>query len=324
MEPLEYSAVDTWVPVTTSPDVSGISVVIACYSLERLDSIEAALNSVRKQSLEPRRVVLAVDNNPPLAELVAERFDWVTVVSNVSGRGASATRNAGVEAVDTEFTAFLDDDETADPDWLTELVAPMADPAVVGTGGKYVPQWEGDKPAWFPDDFAWVVGGAYDGMPTTTSVVRNVWSGNMAVRTAAFREVGGFRADFGKHEGVSEPEDTDLCIRMAAGGGHWMYVPSAVILHEVPRLRSTFTFFVKRCLSEGRGKAAMRDRLGSDSAIDTERDYVRRSALRAVRNIVSLDPRRTRQGAAAAIGLAYAGAGFISVLLRRRVTEERS
>jgi GT2 family glycosyltransferase len=309
--------------VSVSPELR-VSVVIACYSLERLDSIEAALTSVRKQSLEPGRVVLAVDNNPALAELVAQRFDWITVVSNTAGRGASATRNAGVEVVDTEFTAFLDDDETADPEWLRQLMAPFADPAVVGTGGKYAPVWDGGKPAWFPDDFAWAVGGAYEGMPTTTSVVRNVWSGNMAVRTAAFRAVGGFRADFGKQEAVSEPEDTDLCIRMAAAGGHWMYVPSAVILHEVPRSRASFTFFVGRCLSEGRGKAAMRDRLGSNSAIDTERDYVRRSAVRALRNIVSLEPRRTRQGAAAITGLAYAGAGFISVLLRRRAAKERS
>ena len=309
--------------MSVSPELS-VSVVIACYSLERLDSIEAALTSVRKQSLEPGRVVLAVDNHPALAELVALRFDWITVVSNTAGRGASATRNAGVEVVDTEFTAFLDDDETADPEWLRQLVAPFTDPAVVGTGGKYAPVWEGGKPAWFPDDFAWAIGGAYEGMPTTTSVVRNVWSGNMAVRTAAFRAVGGFRADFGKQEAVSEPEDTDLCIRMAAAGGHWMYVPSAVILHEVPRSRASFSFFVGRCLSEGRGKAAMRDRLGSNSAIDTERDYVRRSAVRALRNIVSLEPRRTRQGAAAITGLAYAGAGFTSVLLRRRAAKERS
>ncbi|CAN5342430.1 hypothetical protein BH11ACT7_BH11ACT7_16250 [soil metagenome] len=301
-----------------------MSVVIACYSVERFDSIEAALTSVGKQSVEPSRVVLAVDNNPALAKLATQRFDGITVVSSTAGYGASATRNAGVEVVDTEFTAFLDDDETADPDWLRELLAPFRDPAVVGTGGKYSPVWEGGKPTWFPDDFAWVIGGAYDGMPTTTTRVRNVWSGNMAVRTAAFRAVGGFRADFGKHQAVSEPEDTDLCIRMAAGGGHWMYVPSAVILHQVPRSRASFRFFATRCLSEGRGKAAMRDRLGSNSAIDTERDYVKRSAVKALRNVVSFEPQRTRQGAAALTGLDYAGVGFTSVLLRRRAAKEHS
>jgi GT2 family glycosyltransferase len=300
-----------------------VSVVIAAYSLERLDSIEAALTSLRKQSLEPRRVVLAVDNNPALAQHVAERYDWVTVVSNVTARGASATRNAGVGAVDTEFTAFLDDDETADPEWLRELTRPFGDPAVIGTGGKYAPVWEDGKPAWFPDDFAWVVGGAYEGMPTTTTAVRNVWSGNMAVRTADFRAVDGFRADFGKQDVVSEPEDTDLCIRMAAGGGTWMYVPSAVIFHEVPRDRASFRFFAQRCLSEGRGKAAMRERLGSTSAIDVERDYVWRSARTALVKLVSADPQRMRQGAVSVLGLGCAALGFGAELIRQRTIRRR-
>ncbi|WP_197381316.1 glycosyltransferase family 2 protein [Mycolicibacterium mengxianglii] len=305
-----------------------VSVVIAAYSLERLDAIEAALNSVRKQNLPPHRVVLAVDNNPALAELVTQRFDWATVVSNTGGRGASATRNAGAAVVDTEFTAFLDDDETADPDWLLELTRPFADPAVVGTGGRYTPCWggtrDGVKPAWFPDDFAWVVGGAYEGMPTTTAEVRNVWAGNMAVRTAAFRAVGGFRADFGKQDVVSEPEDTDLCIRMADGRGHWMYVPSAVIFHDVPASRASFAFFLRRCVSEGRGKAALRDRLGSDSAIDVERDYVWRSLRTAVARLLSLEPRRMQQGAAALLGMGCAGAGFAAQLIRTHRIGERS
>jgi glucosyl-dolichyl phosphate glucuronosyltransferase len=305
--------------VSVSPADLNISVVIACHSLDRLDSIDAALTSVRKQSLEPRRVVLAVDNNPALAEHLAQHFDWVTVVPNLAGRGAGATRNAGVAAVDTEFTAFLDDDEIADPDWLGQLVRPFEDPGVVGTGGKYAPFWENGKPAWFPDDFAWVVGGAYEGMPTTTSVVRNVWSGNMAVRTAVFRSVGGFRADFGKRDTVSEPEDTDLCIRMAAGGGRWMYVPSAVILHDVPQDRATSRFFLARCYSEGRGKAAMRDRLGSDSAIDVERDYAWRSARKALGKIASARPQQVRQGGMALAGLACAAAGFASGVMGRRI-----
>jgi hypothetical protein len=53
--------------------------------------------------------------------------------------------------------------------------------------------------------------------------------GNMAVRTDVFRQVGGFRTDFGKRGSIPQPEDTDLCIRMAeATGGHWMYVPEAI------------------------------------------------------------------------------------------------
>jgi glycosyltransferase involved in cell wall biosynthesis len=289
-----------------------VSVVLPCYTERRLDNIRSALTSVRKQTLEPRRVVVAVDNNPALAELLDEEFDWVTVVQNDAARGASATRNRGVEAVDTPLTAFLDDDEIADPDWLLELTRPFADERVVGTGGTYEPAWETKKPLWFPDEFAWVVGGSYVGLPTETAPIRNVWSGNMAVRTAEFRAVDGFRTEFGKQGSFSQPEDTDLCIRMSeATAKHWMYVPSAVIHHEVPAGRRSFGFFVARCFSEGAGKSAMRANLGSSSAVSTEFGYVQTAAVTALRRLTQLRWVAVLQGLTMMLGLASAGAGYL-------------
>ena len=289
-----------------------VSVVLPCYTERRLDNIRSALTSLRKQTLEPRRIVVAVDNNPALAELLDEEFDWVTVVQNDAVRGASATRNRGVEAVDTPLTAFLDDDEIADPDWLLELTRPFADDQVVGTGGTYEPAWETKKPLWFPDEFAWVVGGSYVGLPTETAPIRNVWSGNMAVRTEDFRAVDGFRTEFGKQGSFSQPEDTDLCIRMSeATAKHWMYVPSAVIQHEVPPGRGSFGFFVARCFSEGAGKSAMRANLGSSSAVSTEFSYVQTAAVSALRRLTQLRWVAVLQGLTMMLGLASAGAGYL-------------
>src|SRR5271166_4489185 len=93
-----------------------VSVVMACYTEERIDNIKAALTSLREQKLEPRKVIVAVDNNVPLANRLKDEFDWVTVVLNRGNRGASATRNRGAEFVESRYTAFLDDDETANPD----------------------------------------------------------------------------------------------------------------------------------------------------------------------------------------------------------------
>jgi O-antigen biosynthesis protein len=298
----------------TAADIDDIdvTVVMACYTEKRLDSIKAALTSLRKQSLEPRRVIVAVDNNESLAARLGDEFDWITVVLNHGDSGASATRNAGAEIVDTAFTAFLDDDETADPDWLLELTRPFADRDVIGTGGKYAAVWSSGKPRWFPDEFAWAIGGAYEGLPTTTSRIRNVWSGNMAVRTEAFRQVGGFRIEFGKRGVTSQPEDTDLCIRMAlASRGHWMYVPSAVINHDVPADRASFAFFVARTYSEGAGKALMRNNLASGSAIETERDYARTVVLSALRRMSQFKVTAVLQGLVMLLGLASAGAGYV-------------
>src|SRR4029078_6280717 len=95
-----------------------ISVVMPCYTTKRLPSIAAALASLQRQQFLPHAVIVAVDNNETLARQLQDMFGWVTVVLNERHRGASATRNRGVEAVTTKYTAFLDDDEVADPEWL--------------------------------------------------------------------------------------------------------------------------------------------------------------------------------------------------------------
>lgn len=296
-----------------------ITVVIACHAEDRWESIEAALTSLRKQSLEPRGIVVAVDNNEALAARLRTAFDWISVVVNDGPRGASPTRNRGAAEVATPLTAFLDDDEVADSDWLYELVRPFGVPEVVGTGGRYRDCWTVPKPDWFPAEFAWVVGGAFAGMPTSTTQVRNVWAGNMAIRTDAFRAVGGFRADFGKRGAASQPEDTDLCIRVAATGmGHWMYVPSAVIDHEVPGDRATFSFFMRRCLSEGVGKALIADDFGDRSAINEEHAYVRAVALAVIGRCRRPNVRAVRQALAMLAGLGAAGLGYLAVRLGYR------
>ncbi|UXA12759.1 glycosyltransferase [Mycobacterium sp. SMC-8] len=293
-----------------------ITVVIPCHTVDRLANIRAAVKSVQTQTLPSVRVVVAVDNNEKLFSIVRDEFPRVLAVLNRDSRGASATRNAGVRVATTPLVAFLDDDEFAEPDWLSELIRPFAEDTTVGCGGKYVPVWARGEPRWLPEDFAWTVGGSYRGQPTVTSRVRNVWSGNMAVRTAAFLAVGGFRTDFGKVGSVCEPEDTDLCVRMAAAcEGHWVYVPTAVINHEVPASRSTFRFFLKRCFSEGQGKAALESNIGHRSTLDAERDFVRRAACSALRRLCG-DASNRIKGLAALCGLAAAAVGYLAARFR--------
>jgi GT2 family glycosyltransferase len=289
-----------------------ISVVMACYTEERISSIEAALNSLRSQTLQPHSVIVAVDNNEALADDLRSRFDWITVVSHRGEPGASATRNRGVEIVETTYTAFLDDDEAADPNWLYELTQPFSGPEVIGTGGKYEANWIGGKPSWFPDEFGWAVGAAYVGLPTTTSEIRNVWSGNMAVRTRPFRDAGGFDSGFGKRGSISRPEDTDLCIRLSSTtGGRWMYVPSAVIYHDVPPTRTSLRFFISRCYSEGLGKAQMRKMLAVASVLDAERDHAEKIVRAVLRRLGSRRPAHGLQAMVMLLGLASAGCGYL-------------
>ena len=256
----------------STPDVT---VVVATHDLARWGHLVKAVRSVQAQDL-PARLVVAVDHNTPLAHRVAAEFPGVQVVENSRARGASGTRNTGAEQADTEILAFLDDDAWAHAGWLRALVAPFADPLVVGTGGAVGAGWAVGRPRWFPEEFDWVVGASDRGLPATTAVVRNVWSENMAIRRSVFDVIGGFRDDFGKIGERSRPEDTDLCIRATrAAHGHWLYVPQAFVEHHVPASRSTIAFFVRRTYLEGRGKVEMARHLGTEEKLDSERRYVR-------------------------------------------------
>lgn len=259
--------------------VSDATVVLATYDPQRWPFLAVAVESLLTGPDRPRRVVVCVDKNEELYERVRATWPQVTTVLNMRGPGASSTRNTGAEYVDTPFIAFLDDDIRVRHGWLSRLLAPFVDPAVVGTGGGVVAGWQYGRPSWFPEEFEWVVGASYRGMPTVQSAVRNVWSENMAVRTDVFHAVGGFRAGFGKVGNRSRPEDTDLCIRMSANsaGGRWVYTPEAVAEHHVPGSRATFSFFLRRNYYEGRGKLEMTHLLGRQGKLQNERDYLFRT-----------------------------------------------
>jgi glucosyl-dolichyl phosphate glucuronosyltransferase len=258
---------------------SDATVVLATHDLSRWPLLATAIESLLAERSQPSSVVICVDQNEPLRERVQATWPQLTTVANRFGRGASGARNSAVEHVKTPLVAFMDDDVRVQKGWLPLLLQPFNDANVVGTGGGVIAHWQTGRPRWFPEEFDWVIGASYRGMPTVNSAVRNVWSENMAVRADAFRAVGGFRSGFGKVGDRSRPEDTDLCIRMAAleAGARWVYVPDAVTEHHVPAERATLPFFIRRNYLEGRGKVEMARLLGRQEKLQDERDYLRRT-----------------------------------------------
>ncbi len=303
------------------------TVVLATYDLRRWPFLVDAVTSLISGADRPRQVVICVDQNEDLCERVRVTWPQITAVVNTRGRGASGTRNTGAEFADTPFIAFLDDDIRVREGWLSRLLEPFADPAVVGTGGAVVAGWQRGRPKWFPEEFDWVVGASYRGMPTVRSAVRNVWSENMAVRADVFRAVGGFRSDFGKVGHRNSPEDTDLCIRMAAtaAGARWVYTPDAVAVHHVPMSRASFSFFLRRNYNEGHCKLEMAHLLGRQEKLQDERDYLRRTLPSGIwaglwAGIRHGDMSRLLKAAAIVAGILAAGLGAASgtwTLLRR-------
>jgi cellulose synthase/poly-beta-1,6-N-acetylglucosamine synthase-like glycosyltransferase len=295
-----------------------VSVVIPTYSLVRWDYLREAVASIQAKTVKVLETIVAVDHNPELLAKATREIPEVTVAANTSRRGASGSRNTGVAASHGQVVAFLDDDAVAHPNCLEVLLQPLTDPSVVGVGGRLEPMWQTSWPRWFPLEFDWAVGCSYRKMPESATIVRNVWSNNMAIRRDAFDAIGGFRDGFVKVGTYSHPEDTDLCLRAAVynGAGIWIYESDAVARHQVPADRATLGYFFKRCYHEGKGKAAPASFNGIAESTSVERRYARRvlqyGFIRGLLEAVRGEASGAARSFAIATGMSWAIAGFLA------------
>ena len=301
------------------------SIVISCYSDERWNSLVVAVESLERQTLLPREIIIVVDHNPGLFERARTRWPGLVVVESNERAGLSGARNTGLGYANAPFVAFLDDDAFAESDWLERLAAHYRNSAVMGVGGVVVPAWIEPRPAWFPPEFDWVVGCSHIGMPQKTSAVRNLIGANMSFRREVLVGMRGFRHGLGRVGVVPLGcEETDLCIR---AGQRWtarllVYEPAARVRHEVPPKRSTWAYFLSRCYGEGVSKALLSRMVGGDDALASERYYVSRTLPGgAVDALVTAmrhrDVTHAARAAAIAAGLTVAVCGFLAASLRR-------
>jgi len=299
----------------TPPD---ISVVICAYTEERWNLLCSALESLRRQSLLPREIVVAVDHNQPLLERVLYATTDVLVVPNVGPRGLSGARNSGLAAASSAVVAFLDEDAVAAPNWIERLAAGYCSPRVLGVGGAILPRWAGGRPGWFPEEFDWVVGCTYRGMPAMPRPVRNLIGCNMSFRRHVFAAIGGFRDGIGRVG--ARPvgcEETELCIRLRQ---RWpdaalLYDPSARVYHYVPPERARWRYFHARCYGEGISKAAVARLVGGRDGLASERSYVLRTLPAGlacgIRRAID-DPAALARAGVIAAGLAITAAGYLA------------
>lgn len=255
-----------------------VSVIIRTYTEDRWDYLVQAIDSCLRQSLKPHEIIIVVDHNPALAEKIRRGWDHpsIRVVENTTQRGSSPAWNTGIEQATGDILAFLDDDAIAEKNWLQMLCQHYEHEDVMGVGGHIVPRWLSGRPGWFPDEFLWVVGCSYRGLPAKTAEVRNLIGCNMSFRRNIIEELDGFRVDLG-HQGVrpSGNEETELCIRARQ---RWpqnriLHEPSAMVQHVVPPTRITWSYFRWRCSLEGTSKAMVSGMVGTNDGLSTEMNY---------------------------------------------------
>ena len=308
-----------------------ISVIICAYTEARWHDLVAAVESLRRQSKPPREIIVVVDHNQRLLERVRAELPGVVVVESSGPQGLSGARNSGIAVARGALIAFLDDDATAELDWLARFHQCFEDPRVLGVGGTVEPAWSSKRPAWFPKEFYWVVGCSYQDLPEKPIVVRNPFGGCACYRREVFEVVGGFRTGIGRIGTLPMGcEETELCIRASQ---HWpekvfLYEPQSRIHHHIPSSRASWRYFRTRCFAEGLSKATVTQYVGSKDGLATERTYIVRTLLGgvvrgAMDGILHLDVTGFARAAAIAAGLTITVAGYATGVIARRFTSHK-
>ena len=118
-----------------------ISVIIPAYNAA--GTLPAAVESVLAQTVRELELIIVNDGSKDetlkIAEGYREKYSFIKVISRENG-GAAAARNAGLAAAEGEYIAFLDADDSYDPDFLETLynAAKKYDADLVRSGLKYV------------------------------------------------------------------------------------------------------------------------------------------------------------------------------------------
>jgi len=213
--------------------------------------LTAQLTALERQTFEGPWELVIVDNasTDGTAELLAEwvgRMPRLRVVRSPGPGNASRSRNLAADNARGWLLAFCDADDVVDVRWLSALVS-AADRADLVAGRLDVDSLNDDVSRHWRS-FAMPATGdpAFGYLPYAVSA-------NMAVRSSAFRAVGGFDPE------IPGPgsEEIDFCWRVQEAGFRFAYEPDAVVAY---RFRTGLRPFVRQQFRYGRGEAALYSR----------------------------------------------------------------
>lgn len=259
-----------------------------CICTYRRNSLASTLGSIDAQvglAEDSVRILVADNDVAPTARALveAEKGRWPRLYIHAPAQNISIARNALLDASSATYVAWIDDDEIADPAWLSTLLATIGDHAAAF----------GPVRAIYPDNAPeWIrAADLHATQPVVTS--RGVITGYTSNALVRRNAVGDQR--FLEELGRSGGEDTEFFSRLYDAGRRYVAAPEAIVSEPTAQDRLTLKWLEQRAFRAGQTHA--------------------RSYLAAGRRARGVFEAGTKALACLAISLALAGDG----VARRRL-----
>src|SRR6056297_835017 len=307
-----------------------VSVVVCTYTMERYDAFTEAVESALAQTYDPIEVVLVIDGNPEVYDHAVEDFgnrESVIISDNDENQGISYSRTRGAELASGEIVAFIDDDGVAEEDWIVKLVEVYEKTDAIAVGGDVRPNWQGERPDFFPEEFYWLVGCVEPGFAEDGEEVRNTYGSNISYRREEFLEVGGYDPNTGrKGDRHLQAHEAPVGIRLREEYGRGMvFTRDAVVHHKLFEYRGEFRWLVFRSFWQGYSKRVMD--LLYPNAEDNKSSYLKQLLTRfipkRVKNLIrSPSFVRLQQLVAIFVFTAAVGLGYVYAMATPNLVEK--
>ncbi len=231
-------------------------------------------------------------------------------ISAARSRALKIARESGAD-----FLIYVDDDERADADWLSRLIAKRQETNADVVVGVVHAEPREDAPAWMkrarvfdmaPPDHERAIGAGY--------------SCNIMFRVAAAEGL-----DFDPHFGLTGGEDTFFFAQMHQKGARFARAYDAIVREPTPVERAKLSWLMTRWTRTGISEAEIEMRLGQRSRVGVLSKGVARTLIGAGMALVYLPVSLGADFGNAAKGLRIMarGWGFVLSAMRRRIVEYR-
>jgi succinoglycan biosynthesis protein ExoM len=235
------------------------------------------------------RVIVADNDDTPSARKTVEaaftKLGLNGLYIHAPARNISVARNACLNAARAPLIAFIDDDETARPDWLAQLIARHEATKAGVVFGKVVATYASDAPPWMPKA----------DLHSTPPPIRNGeivggYTCNVLMRRDA---VGALRFD--PAYGRSGGEDTTFFAHLQRAGVAMVYATDAVVDEPIPPSRSSLEWLKTRAYRAGQTWGLLELRSGKPKAVLIGMSLAKMAFCLAMAGLTLWSPARWRK-----------------------------